>query len=119
MYAPFPIICRSGVSLGLVLATWNTPATGAPTVAGYWNFADSTYEVGPFDKTKHIKPFTRIGVDGLDADFKLQIVSVPNDAFGRARPSICVYEIGPDGERSDLSQVADPTYSREMVGLSK
>jgi hypothetical protein len=120
MNAPRPLLCRSGVALGLVLCTWRVPATGDPTISGYYNFADGAYDAA-FDKAKHVKPFVRIGTTGGsdDPDFKLQACSVPAEAFEGFNPSIHVYEVGPDGSRSDLYQTADTTFSREMIGLSK
>lgn len=118
MNTPLPIECRSGVAAGLVLATWRTPATGDPTIDGFWNFADGAYDAGPFDKTKHIKPMTRIGVSGDDPDYKLQVVAVPAEAFYGRKPVIRLYELKADGDRADLIQSADPVISRQVVGLS-
>lgn len=118
MNTPIPIEHRSGVALGLVLATWRTPAAGEPTIAGYWNFAEGAYDAGPFDRAKHIKPMTRVGVDGSDPDFKLQVAAVAKEAFEGFRPSIRLYELTAAGDRADLARTNDPTAARAVVGLS-
>lgn len=116
MNAPLPLFGRSGVSLGLVVVYWRVPAIGDPTIAGYWDFAAGAFDA-TFDKTKHVRPLSRIGADGTSADFKLQATSVPKEPFEGFKACLFLYEIGPDGGLSDLDSVYGPDKSRSLVGL--
>lgn len=117
MNAPLPLQARSGVALGLVLATYRVPAVGDPSINGYWNYAAGAFDP-VFDKTKHVKPFTRVGVDGSDPNFKLQLCSAPNAPFDGFRPSALIYSIGADGGLGDLEcPPLDTKGAREQIGL--
>lgn len=117
MFAPLPFEGRSGVALGLVLAYYSIPtSTGVPAQAGFWNYAVGGFEP-TFDPTKHLKPFARLGLDGSDPDYKLQVCSAPAKAFDGCKASAYFYAVGPDGGKAELIQVLDPKTARETVGL--
>jgi hypothetical protein len=101
----------------VALVTYRVPDAGAPSVATYWNFTDGAPDAGPFDKAKHLKPYSRIGSSGDDPDFKLQVCPLPQAAFSGRRTYVHVYALTPQGDRAEIVLAVDPTIADEVLGL--
>lgn len=117
LFAPSPLVFRCGVACGYIISRTSVSATtGAVAVADYWDHAGGVFST-PYDKAKHLKLFTRVGVDSNSADFTKQLASVPVDALSDFKATADVYTVGADGDKADLLIGIHPAEFRAIVGL--